>query len=126
MSMLYEESQVFKRKIIMNTFSRLNMERLRIGKTSDIPSGKMTKLKIAEREILVANIEGNYYAIDDTCTHSGASLSEGKLNGPVVTCGWHGAEFDCKTGKLAKFPVKIRDLKSYNVIVEVNDVFIEV
>ena len=63
--------------------------------------------------------------MDDTCTHSGASLSEGQIEGSIVTCGWHGAKFDCKTGKLNKFPAKINDLKSYPVVVEADEVFIE-
>lgn len=102
------------------------MDRIIAGKTSDIPPGKMTKVTVDGRDILVANVNGSYCAMDDTCTHSGASLSGGSLENAVVTCGWHGAQFDCKTGKLVKFPAKIRDLKSYNVIVEANDVFIEV
>ena len=102
------------------------MEKIIAGKTSDILPGKMIKVSIDGRDILVANIDGKFYATEDTCTHSGASLTEGKLVGGVVTCGWHAAEFDCKTGKLVKFPAKIRDLTSYNVSVESDDVFIEV
>ena len=101
------------------------MGKIIAGKTSDIPPGKMIKVSIDGRDILVANIDGEYRATDDSCTHSGASLSEGKLDRCVVTCGWHAAEFDCKTGKLVKFPVKIRDLTSYNVIVESDSVFVE-
>ena len=101
------------------------MGKIIAGKTSDIPPGKMIKVSIDGRDILVANIDGEYCAKDDSCTHSGASLSEGKLDGGVVTCGWHAAEFDCKTGKLVKFPVKIRDLTSHNVTVESDSVFVE-
>ncbi len=101
------------------------MGRIIAGKTSDIPPGKMIKVSIDGRDILVANVDGRYCATDDTCTHSGASLSEGKLDGCTITCGWHSAEFDCKTGKLTKFPAKIRDLTSYNVLVESDSVFVE-
>ena len=101
------------------------MGKIIVGKTSDIPLGKMIKISIDGRDIMVANIDGDYCATDDSCTHSGSSLSEGKLNGCVITCGWHAAEFDCKTGKLVKFPVKIRDLASYNVTVELDNVFVE-
>jgi nitrite reductase/ring-hydroxylating ferredoxin subunit len=101
------------------------MGKIIVGKTSDISPGKMIKVSIDGREILIANIDGNYYATDDPCTHSGASLSEGKLEGCTITCGWHAAQFDCKTGKLVKFPVKIRDLTSYNVVLESNSVFVE-
>ncbi len=102
------------------------MAKIIAGKTSDIVPGKMIKVTVDGRDILIANINGEYYATDDSCTHSGASLSEGKLEGNIVTCGWHAAQFDCKTGKLAKFPAKIRDLASYKVNVESEDVFIEV
>lgn len=101
------------------------MGKIIAGKTSDIPPGKMIKVSIDGRDILVANIDGKFCATDDSCTHSGSSLSEGKLDGCTITCGWHGAQFDCKTGKLEKFPAKIRDLTSYNVVVESDSVFVE-
>lgn len=94
-------------------------------KTSDVPPGKMAKVTAGGKDVLVANIDGTICATDDTCTHSGASLSEGKLDGCNVICGWHGAEFDCKTGELVKFPAKIRDLASYGVTVESDNVFLE-
>jgi len=101
------------------------MGKIIAGKISDIPPGKMIKVSIDGKDVLVANIDGKYCATDDTCTHSGSSLSEGKLDGCIITCGWHGAQFDCKTGKLSKFPAKIRDLTSYNVVVESDNVFVE-
>ncbi len=101
------------------------MGKIIIGKTSDIPVGKMQKVTADGKEILVINMDGNYYAIDDTCSHAGASLAEGKLEGAVVTCDWHGAKWDCKTGKLVAFPAKIKDLNSYKVIVELNNIFLE-
>ena len=101
------------------------MGKIIAGKVSDIPPGKMIKISIDGREIMVANIDGEFCAIDDTCTHSGASLSEGSLDGCVVTCGWHKAEFDCKTGKVVKFPAKINDLASYKVTNESDNVFVE-
>ena len=101
------------------------MGKIIVEKTTDIPPGKMIKVSIDGRDILVANIDNNFCATDDSCTHSGSSLSEGKLDGCVITCGWHAAEFDCKTGKLVKFPAKIRDLASYNVTVESENIFVE-
>jgi len=101
------------------------MSKIIAGKTTDITPGKMIKVSVDGKEVMVANIDGNYCAMDDSCTHSGASLSEGKLDGCMVICGWHKAEFDCKTGKLVKFPAKIRDLASYNVSIESDNVFVE-
>ncbi len=102
------------------------MGKIIAGKVPDMPPGTLHKVSIDGKDILVTNIDGEYFATDDSCTHSGASLSEGKLDGCKVICGWHAAEFDCKTGKLVKFPAKIRDLGTYNVVVEADDVFVEV
>jgi 3-phenylpropionate/trans-cinnamate dioxygenase ferredoxin subunit len=101
------------------------MGKIIAGKISDIPLGKMIKISVDGKDVMVANIDGDFCAMDDSCTHSGASLSEGSLEGCTVTCGWHKAEFDCKTGKLVKFPAKINNLASYNVIVESDNVFVE-
>ena len=102
------------------------MGKIIVGKVSDFIPGKMHKVTIDGKDVLVVNIDGTYYAINDTCTHAGASLSEGSLDGTVVTCGWHGAKFDCKTGKLSAFPAKVKDLNSYKVVVESENIFVEV
>jgi len=102
------------------------MTKIKAGKTSEITPGKLVKVSLEGKDILISNINGDYFAMDDTCTHSGASLSEGKLEGNTVVCGWHGAQFDCKSGKLEKFPAKINDLKSYEIIVESDEIFVEV
>ena len=101
------------------------MGKILAGKTSDIPPGKMLKVSSNGKEILVANMDGKYFAMDDTCTHNGASLSEGTLEGSTVTCPWHGSTWDCKTGKLMDFATKLKDLASYKVAVESDSVFIE-
>ena len=101
------------------------MGRFFVCKTTEIMPGQMKKVSVNGNEILVTNIDGNYFAIDDTCTHAGATLSEGKLEDSTITCDWHGAKFDCKNGKLIKFPGEINDLESYKVIVESDDVFVE-
>ena len=103
------------------------MGKIIVGKTTDIQPGKTKKVSIDGKEILIiADSNGKYLAIDDTCTHAGASLSEGKLDGCKIICGWHGAEFDCNSGKLEKFPAKIRDLQAYKTTVESDNVFVEV
>lgn len=95
-------------------------------KTSEVPPGTVKKVVVGGKDVMIANLDGTYTALDDTCTHAGASLSEGSLDGSRVVCGWHGAEFDCSTGKLSKFPVTIRDLQKYDVTVESGNVFVEV
>ena len=101
------------------------MGKILAGKTSDIPPGKMLKVSSNGKEILVANVDGNYFAMDDSCTHQGASLSEGTIEGSTVNCPWHGSTWDCKTGKLIAFATQIKDLASYKTTVEADNVFIE-
>lgn len=101
------------------------MGKISAGKTSDIPPGKMTKVTSDGKDILVANVDGNYFAMDDICTHSGANLSEGTLEGSTITCPRHGSTWDCRTGKLIDFASKLKDLASYKAAVESDSVFIE-
>lgn len=101
------------------------MGKILAGKTSDITPGKMVKVESDGKAILIANVDGNYFAMDDICTHQGANLSEGTLEGFTVTCPWHGSTWDCKTGKLIAFNTQLKDLASYKVQVESDSVFIE-
>ena len=101
------------------------MERIFVGKTIEIKPNQMKKVSIDGNDIVVMNIDANYFAISDTCSHAGGSLSEGKIEGSTITCDWHGAQFECKSGKLIKFPAKIDDLKSYKVIVESDNIFVD-
>lgn len=102
------------------------MTRIIVGKESEIQPGTSQKVVVNGADVLVVNIDGRFYAVGDTCTHQGASLSEGSLDGSTITCGWHGAQFDCKTGRLTKFPAQIKDLGSYRITTESGNVFIEV
>jgi len=101
------------------------MGKILAGKTSEITPGKIVKVESDGKAILVANVDGNYYAMDDVCTHQGASLSEGTIEGSTVTCPWHGSTWDCKTGKLIAFASQLNDLTSYKVVVESDSVFVE-
>jgi nitrite reductase/ring-hydroxylating ferredoxin subunit len=79
-----------------------NYETVVVSTTDEIPIGKMKHVEVRGEEILIANIEGKYYAISDRCGHANASLSKGILNGKIVTCPLHGAQFDVTTGKKIK------------------------
>ena len=102
------------------------MGKILAGKTSDIPPGEMLKVESEGKEILVANENGNYFAMDDTCPHQGANLSDGTLDGSTITCPWHGSTWDCKTGKLIAFASELEDLASYKVIVESDSIYVEI
>jgi 3-phenylpropionate/trans-cinnamate dioxygenase ferredoxin subunit len=69
----------------------------------ELPPGQVRKVD-AERPIAVFNVDGVFYAIDDTCSHADASLSEGDLEGHLVECPWHVSRFDRRTGRPCSLP----------------------
>ena len=100
-----------------------------IGKLSEFPEGKMKKVSVKGKDLLVANIGGAIYSIDDVCTHEECSLADGFLRGEIITCGCHLAQFNVKTGKKVANPatgVNIADEPSFKVKVENDEVFVEV
>jgi len=105
---------------------------VRVAEASDIPIGKMKSFKIKDKEILIANVNGKYYAIGNSCTHKGGDLSKGTLENNLVTCPLHGAKFDLTTGKVVSGPkigfikVKADDEPIYEVKVEGNEVMVKV
>ena len=81
--------------------------------------------------MLIANLNGNYFAIGDTCTHAGGDLSKGSLEGSIVTCPKHRARFDMSTGKVVSGPKilfmhpKIKDEPPYEVKIEGKDIMLK-
>lgn len=104
---------------------------VKVAETSEFSVGKMKVVKLEEKEILIANMNGNYYAIENKCTHAGGDLSKGSLDGSIVTCPRHGSKFDLTTGKVVSGPKilffhpKIKDEPSYEVKVEGKDIFLK-
>jgi 3-phenylpropionate/trans-cinnamate dioxygenase ferredoxin component len=70
----------------------------RIAHASEIPPGRAKPFTVDGTEVLVCNVGGSFYAIEDVCTHDGGVLDQGHLDGMCVTCPRHGATFDVRTG----------------------------
>jgi 3-phenylpropionate/trans-cinnamate dioxygenase ferredoxin subunit len=104
---------------------------VRVAGTTEVPVGKMKAVKLEGREILIANANGNYYAINNKCTHAGGNLSQGVLEGNVVTCPKHHAKFDVTSGKLVSKPkiaflrVNAKDELMYEVKVEDENIMVK-
>jgi 3-phenylpropionate/trans-cinnamate dioxygenase ferredoxin subunit len=81
-------------------------EFVKVAETAEVPPGKMKKVTVDGKEILIANVEGKYYAMGNKCTHRGGTLSRGSLSGKVVKCPRHGAKFDVTTGEVVAGPAK--------------------
>ena len=73
-------------------------EFVKVAKTGEIAPGEARAVEAGGKKIALFNVNGTFYAIDDTCTHRGGPLSEGMLMGEEVTCPWHGAIFDVTSG----------------------------
>ncbi|RPJ61797.1 MAG: Rieske (2Fe-2S) protein [Dehalococcoidia bacterium] len=109
------------------------------GKQSDYPVGAMHAINLEGTEVLVANIGGNIYALNNRCPHMGGKLSKGLLSGQIVTCPLHGSQFDITTGEnvrwlkgtgilssLGKAVKHPANATKYNVKVDGQQVLIEV
>lgn len=91
---------------------------------ANLRPGSVKAFTIDTRRIAIFNVGGHVYALDDRCTHDGAPLSEGVLDGSTVICPWHNAEFDVTCGKV-KCPPAAEDVKIYPVFVEGDQIEVE-
>ncbi len=85
----------------------------------------MKNFEVAGEEVLVANVRGHYYVIGNRCTHVGAPLVEGRLEGHIVECPWHGSRFDLRTGTVTAEPAREPTLR-YEVKVEGTSILVSV
>lgn len=87
--------------------------------------GKMTAVDSNGQPVLVANVDGRYYAIRNICTHMGCHLTEGVLEGSQVQCPCHGSTFDVTTGALVKGPAKEPE-PSFKVVMKGDEIVVDV
>jgi len=98
--------------------------RHKVTDLASLPPGKATCVQAAGRAIALFNLGGRLHAVDDACTHAGGNLSEGEVDGTVVTCPWHGATFDLATGAALSAPAR-ENVRCYPVHVQGQDVLLE-
>jgi len=96
----------------------------KVAEEGDVNPGECKVVQVEGKTLALFNVDGTFYVLDNTCLHRGGPLGEGELDGPVVTCPWHGWRYDVTTGanvnnpavKVACFPVKV---EGKSVFVEV-------
>ena len=98
---------------------------IRVASTADLAPGEAKCVEVAGKKIALFNLDGSFYAIEDTCTHRGGPLSEGEISDDEVTCPWHGAVFNIKTGAVLGSPAP-RGVQAYAVRIQGSDVEVEV
>ena len=84
-------------------------------KAQEIAEGGLATTKIGNKEILLAKVEGKIYALDNACGHLAYPLDEGRLDGHVITCIWHYARFDVRTGEVLSAGIDFDNLKPLKV-----------
>jgi nitrite reductase/ring-hydroxylating ferredoxin subunit len=99
--------------------------KLELCSTEDVAEGTALKVEAEGLVLAVFNVDGEFYVLDDACTHGPGSLSEGYIEGDVVECNFHNGQFNIRTGEVVLPPCMI-PMKTYPTSVEDGKVFIEI
>lgn len=103
----------------------------KVAEANQLKPGEMKRFPLQNRMILLANVGGAIYALDNKCPHLGGDLSAGVLDGTMVSCPRHGAKFDVRTGenlgnaKIAFIKMNVGNAKSFSVKTEGNDILVD-
>lgn len=96
---------------------------LRAAKKDEIPPGTIRELQLDGKTVAVANVDGKLFAINNVCLHRGGPLGEGELAGKIVTCPWHGWQYDVTSGKTLHNPAAC--VETYPVELRGEDIFVD-
>ncbi|MBV8602799.1 MAG: non-heme iron oxygenase ferredoxin subunit [Candidatus Eremiobacteraeota bacterium] len=95
-----------------------------VAKKSEIPPGTTRRVAVGEANVLLCNVGGEIYAIEDVCTHDGGALDQGVLEGERIMCPRHGAYFDVRTGDALTLPA-IVPVQTFGVRVENDEIYVD-
>jgi len=98
---------------------------VRVAGTDEVPVGEGKYFDVEGAPIAVFHVDDNFYAISDVCTHEESSLAEGELDGDVVECALHGAQFNVRTGQVMALPAVV-PVQTYPLRVVGSDIEVEV
>ena len=101
------------------------MPEYQVADCQQVPPGKTKVVFAGDKNLLLCNVDGRFYCIDNVCTHDDGPLGEGTLEGEVIECPRHGAQFNVKTGEVVMMPAVLA-LGSYPVRVEGDKIFVRV
>src|SRR5207247_10592887 len=87
---------------------------MKVATTDELEDQQAKRVEVEGQKLALFRVGEAFYALSDTCTHRGGPLSEGTVEGAEVTCPWHGAKFDVKSGSVMGTPPR-REVKSYRV-----------
>ncbi len=90
------------------------IEYIDIAPTDELPNGERLFIEIEGKPIVIFNIAGQFFSIEDVCSHDDGPVGEGDVEGFTITCPRHGGEFDLQTGKALQLPAVV-DIPAYPV-----------
>ncbi|MGZ3617156.1 MAG: Rieske (2Fe-2S) protein [Ktedonobacteraceae bacterium] len=96
---------------------------VKVAEINELDEGELLAVEVDGEPICLAKVNNSIYAFTDNCTHISGPLNEGELDGEVLTCPWHGAQFNVCTGKALRGPAR-QDIQTYRVQIEGNSVFL--
>jgi 3-phenylpropionate/trans-cinnamate dioxygenase ferredoxin subunit len=100
-------------------------EFIKVARVSDVPDPGKRTLEVQERMVVLVHVAGQFYCIDDVCTHDGGPLGEGNLCDFALACPRHGAKFDVRNGRALTMPAT-EDTVAHDVKVDGGDVWIRI
>lgn len=98
---------------------------IKVAQVDDLEDGELMAVEVDGEPVCLAKVDGEVYAFTDDCTHIGGPLNEGELDGDMLTCPWHGAQFNVRTGKVLRGPAR-QDIQTYAVRVDNDDILVSV
>lgn len=88
-----------------------------VAQVDDVPEGELISVEVDGEQVLIANVDGEFYAIGDVCTHQHCLLSDGWLEGKDVVCPCHSSKFDLESGEPDRPPATEPE-PTYDIVVE--------
>ena len=101
------------------------MALMKLCRADYVPVGEMKQCQTDDTEVLTVNLNHQFFCLEARCTHAGAPLSDGELNGKVLSCPWHGSQFDVTDGRVLQGPAE-QSLKVYPAKILAGDIYIEI
>lgn len=96
----------------------------KLARTSDIAPGTAKPFHVEGNDVLVCNVDGSFYAIEDVCTHDGGILDQGTLEGRCIVCPRHGATFDVETGAALTLPA-VMPVQTFAVTLDGDEISVD-
>jgi nitrite reductase (NADH) small subunit len=97
---------------------------VRAAKKDEVPPGTIHEFQLDGKTVAIANVDGKFSVINNVCLHRGGPLGEGELKGQIVTCPWHGWQYDVTSGKLVTNPTV--GVETYPVELRGDDIFVDI